>query len=262
MTIKHFLIGLLCVLQLAIVNGQVKNQTDAQGRKQGYWEAVDRNGHLVYAGYFKNDKPVGEMKRYHPQGGIRVIMIYDNQSVHVRARFFYTNGKLAATGNYVNTKKDSIWTYYSDYDQKITYRQEYKSGIRIGKSISYYPEGQIAEENQWTNDQKNGAWVQYFENGQVKLKGSFKNDEREGNFYAYYPDGKKETEGNYKNGFPDGKWVHYKENGQIASSIEYKDGQIANLEEVEKAEQEFFKKIEQQEGKIVEPTLEDLVRQK
>lgn len=258
---KLFVIELLLLLFTGAASGQVKNQRDASGRKQGYWEAVDRSGKLVYTGYFKDDKPVGEMKRYHPAGGVRVIMVYDNKSEKARARFFWQNGELAAEGNYINTKKDSVWLYYSYYSKTVSYRITYTSGLRNGVSHGFYPNGQIAEEIHWNNDKKNGVWQQFFNNGRLKLSSSYENDQLEGPFTAYYPDGKKESEGVYRNGLPSGKWMHYDNNGTVMSGIEYENGQIINVEELEATEREFFKKIEAQKDRIPEPVLEDMLRE-
>ncbi|GAH37310.1 unnamed protein product, partial [marine sediment metagenome] len=38
------------------------NQVDKNGLKQGYWKKYYDNGNIKYEGYFKNDKPTGELK--------------------------------------------------------------------------------------------------------------------------------------------------------------------------------------------------------
>ncbi len=262
MTRNLFFISLLLTFLVGIASGQMKNQRDASGKKQGYWEAVDKNGNLVYSGYFKNDKPVGEMKRYHPGGkSVRVIMIYDNESEKAHAKFFWQNGEVAAEGNYINTKHDSTWIYYSYYTKKPSYRIEYTKGIRNGKSQSLYSDGDVAEETVWRDDKKNGPCKQYFDNKQLKSTVTYINDKLEGIYIAYYPDGKKETEGAYKNDQPDGKWVHYANDGKATSTIIYANGIITNIDELEASEKEFFQKVEDQKGRIKEPTIEDLMRE-
>lgn len=258
---NRLIIMFLLVFSATTVFSQMKNRRDAAGKKQGYWEAVDRNGKLVYSGYFKDDKPVGEIKRYHPSGGVRTIMVYDSKGEKARTKFFWQNGELAAEGNYIGTKRDSVWTYYSYYNKKISYKAAYADGTRNGKSQSFYPDEGLAEEISWSNDKKEGTWKQYFDNGKLKLSGEYRNDQLHGAYVVYYPDGKKETEGFYRNDIPDGKWIHYNNDGTIASAIEYVNGKITNWEELEAAEQEFFKKAEEQKGRIKEPTVEDLVRE-
>ncbi|MDR1172249.1 MAG: toxin-antitoxin system YwqK family antitoxin [Bacteroidales bacterium] len=258
---KRLLVGWLFGLLAVAVYGQAKNQRDAAGRKQGYWEAVDSKGGLVYSGYFKDDKPVGEMKRYYPTGKVRVIMNYDNNSTKARAMFFWQNGEPAAEGNYVGTRRDSVWLYYSYYTKAVSHRAEYMAGKHHGKEQSFYPNGKVAEETIWENDLKNGPWKQFFENGQLKSTCTYVNDKLDGLFTTYFLDGTKEIEGLYRNDTPDGEWKRYDEKGKPVSTVKYANGTITNMDELEAAEQAFFKKVMEQEGRIKEPTLEDMMRE-
>jgi len=244
-----------------VVFGQTKNQSDAAGRKQGYWEATDSNGRLVYAGYFKDDRPVGEMKRYFPTGGVRVIMNYDNTGTNVRARFFAQNGELAAQGNYIGAQRDSVWLYYSNYTKTLSHRVEYTAGKQNGKAQSFYPDGSVAEETIWKDGLKEGPSKQYFNSGQVKTTANYFNNKLEGAFTGFFPAGMKEIEGAYRQGAPDGEWKRYDEKGVLISTVKYAGGIITNLDELEAAQQEFFKKVAEQEGRIPEPTIEDMMRQ-
>jgi len=257
---KRLFIGLLFIAFVGLLHGQTKNQRDASGRKQGYWESVDSNGRLVYSGYFENDKPVGEMKRYYSTGGIRVIMNYDRQSPKVRARFFWQNGELAAQGNYTGTQRDSVWLYYSDITKTVTHRVEYVAGKRNGKEQRFYPDGAVAEETLWKNDMKNGPWTQYFNSGQPKSTGAYLNDKLEGVYTTFYPDGKTMVKGIYRQNVPDGDWKRYDEDGNPASTIRYANGKMTNADELEAAEQEYFKKLMEQAGSIQEPTIEEMMR--
>jgi len=250
----------LFIINVNFTYSQTKNQRDATGRKQGYWEAVDSKGALVYSGYFVNDQPAGEMKRYYPTGGVRVIMNYDNAGTKIRARFFWESGALAARGNYIGTMRDSVWLYYSNNTKTLSRRVEYVEGKQHGKEQSFYPEGNIAEEIIWENGLKNGPWTQYFKNGQPKLTATYINDKLDGAFTVFSHNGKKEIVGTYRHDARDGEWKHYDENGKLITTIRYSEGKITNLDEVDAAQQEFFKKLMEQEGKIKEPTFEEIMR--
>ena len=249
------------IISVGTVHGQAINQRDATGRKQGYWEAVDSNGKLVYSGYFKDDKPAGEMKRYYPAGGVRVIMNYDNNSTKVRARFFWQNGELAARGNYLDTKRDSVWLYYSYHTKSVSNRVEYSAGKHDGKEQSFYPDGKVAEEIIWRNDLKDGHWKQFFDNGQIKSTATYISGKLEGIYTAYHPNGTKHIEGAYKHDIPHGEWKRYDENVKPVATIKYTNGVITNMDEIEAAEQEFFRKVTEQEGRIKEPAIEDMMRE-
>ena len=241
------------------VFGQTINQRDAAGRKQGYWEAVDSRGMPVYRGYFKDDKPVGEMKRYFPTGELRVILNYDNTSSFARVRFFMPNGKLAAQGNYIDSKRDSVWLFYTQ-SQTVATRVEYVAGKRNGIEQKFYASGNVAEETVWKDDLKDGAWKQYYDNKQLKLTAIYINGKIEGGYKSYYSDGNIEVEGFYRNDMPDGDWIRHDENGS-QTTIKYDKGTITNLEELDENEQIIFTKWTEQEQNIPEPTMEDLIRE-
>jgi len=52
--------------------------------------------------------------------------------------------------------------------------------------------------------------------------------------FSLYDDGKKKEEGTYKNGKKDGKWTEWHANGQIKEETTYKDGDILDLEMLQK----------------------------
>ena len=63
----NFRVITICLLTfiptLATAQGdQTINRTDRDGKKQGHWIKKYPNGHVMYDGYFKNDKPIGEFK--------------------------------------------------------------------------------------------------------------------------------------------------------------------------------------------------------
>jgi len=256
---KHLLLLFLLFVLANVSYSQTKNRLDASGRKQGYWEAVDSRGALVYTGYFVDDKPVGELKRYFPMGGVRVIMNYDSTSTKAHARFFWQSGNLAARGNYVDTKRDSVWLYYSNQSKALSRSVEYADGKLNGTEQKFYPDGRVAEEINWKNGLKNGVWKQFFRNGQLKSTATYVNDKLDGEFMTYFSDGTKHVEGVYRQDIPDGEWKRYDEKGKLLSTIRYAGGTITNPEEVEAAEREFFRKVLEQEGNIKEPTIEDFM---
>ena len=72
------------------------NYIDDNGLKQGYWKKYYDDGNMEYDGYFKNDKPVGEFKRFFPGNKIKAIMNYKEDGKTVKATLFYQNAKKAA----------------------------------------------------------------------------------------------------------------------------------------------------------------------
>ena len=58
----------------------VFNQVDKNNMKQGYWKKDFPNGKLMYKGFFKNNKPVGEMRRYYETGELKAILNYQENN--------------------------------------------------------------------------------------------------------------------------------------------------------------------------------------
>ena len=52
------------------------NKSDQQGRKQGHWIKKYPNENVMYEGFFKDDHPVGEFRRYYEDRTLKSILIF------------------------------------------------------------------------------------------------------------------------------------------------------------------------------------------
>ena len=243
-------------LPVAVTKAQtdtIFNQTDANNLKQGYWKKTYPNGKLMYKGYFKDNKPVGEMYRYYETGTLKAVMNNDSKSEYAHARLLYADGQLAAEGWYYYSLKDSIWCYYSYYDKSLTARETFNKGIRQGVMIHYYNNGNISEKLVWMNDKKNGLWEQYFINNSPKLKGTFIDNKLEGDFIVYYEDGKTYLKGSYLNNQQNGAWTFYNKDGTMDMKLEYLNGKTKDENKLDEKQQQLFKMIDENQGKFEEP---------
>jgi antitoxin component YwqK of YwqJK toxin-antitoxin module len=229
------------------------NQTDKMGKKQGYWKVKYETGSIKYTAFFKDNKPVGEMRRYFEDNTIKAILRFDASGVKTFAKLYYQSGPLAAEGTYVNSFKDSTWKYYSYYTQKHTRSETYNLGKLNGKVLSFYNNGNIAEEVSWKNGIKEGSWKKYYEDGTIMMYTVFSDNKRTGAFIFNYPDGKPEWNGKYINDKMEGKWVHFKPNGEVETSIEYVNGIAANEKEFNETQNKILQELELKRGQIPEP---------
>jgi antitoxin component YwqK of YwqJK toxin-antitoxin module len=246
------LIPFFCAVSIAQTD-TLFNQTDANNLKQGYWKKNYPNGKLMYKGFFKDNKPMGKMCRYFESGRLKAELYYDNKGEYSQARLLYENSELAAVGKYFNTLKDSIWVYYSYYDKSITAREAYMKGARHGMMIHYYNNGDLSEKMEWKNDKKSGTWEQYYKGNTLKLKTSYIDNKLQGAFLVNYEDGKPYVKGEYLNDMRNGKWTFYNEDGTIQKELIYMLGKTANEDKLDKEQQEFFKLIDENQGKFEEP---------
>jgi antitoxin component YwqK of YwqJK toxin-antitoxin module len=249
------LLILLLLFNVIIVaqTDTVFNQSDARNLKQGWWKKSYPNGKLMYKGYFKDNKPVGEMYRYYETGTLKASMVYDRNGEYARARLLYADGQVAATGVYYNSLKDSIWCYFSYYDHSLTTREIYTRGKRNGPMINFYSNGNPSEKITWVNDKKDGPWEQYFANNTPKLKASYKDGQLEGEFIVNNDSGKPYLKGSYKNGLREGKWLFFNEDGTTDMELTYHLGVTPDTEKLDARQQELFRMIEENKGKFEEP---------
>jgi antitoxin component YwqK of YwqJK toxin-antitoxin module len=237
---------------IASKSDTIWNQTDKQGQKQGFWRVSYESGKTRYIGFFKDNRPLGEMKRFYEDGVIMAIQYFlDNKKS--RAKLFYKNGELAGEGNFIESMKDSVWKYYSYYDKSLKMEENYIKGLKEGYSKKYYTTNKVAEEIEWHNNQKHGPWKQYYDDGSPKLNANYSKDKRYGSFITYYPTGKTEIKGNFENNLMQGEWIYYDENGNIKSKVVYVNGIAQNATELQKKDDEYFKLIDNNKGKFPEP---------
>jgi antitoxin component YwqK of YwqJK toxin-antitoxin module len=245
---------------LVAQNDTIFNQTDALGLKQGYWKKEYANGKLMYKGFFKDGRPVGEMQRYYETGEIKAIMKYNNKSEYVKTCFYYNDGELAAEGLYFKEQKDSTWNYYSFYSGKLTATETFNKGLKNGVEKHFYESGQLSEVIEWQNNFKHGAWNQYFEDGTQKLKASNSFNKVTGLYTVCYPNGRLFILGHYIDNKRHGKWTFYEDDGKVKTEIVYNYGKAENEKEIMEKDKEFFKMVDENIGKFSEPTPEDLMQ--
>lgn len=232
------------------------NYMDANGKKQGHWIQKYENGTIKFEGFFKNDIPIGQVKKYHENGTLKYDMYYSPSDHNkIKVTMFDVDGNLSAKGSYYGKKKDSTWTYYGIGD-KVIMEENYNHGKLDGKSVVYWQttQNQPMEIKYWKDSLKHGDWVWFYEDGQIRQKAHYNEDKLDGEFLVFLSDGKPHITGAYKANVRDGKWVYYKEDGTVKLTIEYANGKIVNEDEFERAQTKIIdEEILNQEGKHIDP---------
>jgi antitoxin component YwqK of YwqJK toxin-antitoxin module len=229
------------------------NQTDSKGLKQGYWKKYYPNGNLMYKGFFRDDKPVGELHRYFESGALKVVMEFTGTNGDSRSVLYYENGKPAARGNYIGTAKDSTWEYYSFYDQSLKSKETYRSGRKNGFAFHYFPDGTVSEKTEWKDDKKNGIWERYYINKALMLKGIYRDDKLNGPFYVFGDNSVLSVQGFFQNNLRNDHWVFYKEDGSVDIEMTYINGKPSGEEKMTERQKEMLKMIDENQGKYDEP---------
>lgn len=235
---------------LAIAQEPV-NQTDDAGRKQGLWQKNQANGQLLYSGKFKDDKPVGEWKRYHPNGVVKAVLLYVGNSDSAAVTLFDELGKKVAAGFYRGQEKTGPWVYF-DKNGKVA-EEEYVGGIKSGKSKTYYPSGELFVETRYAGGIQDGVYRAFFRNGTPYFECRMKGDKRDGLCQIFHENGELETEANYVEGLRDGEWKYYSDQGTYQYTLVYDRGMLLNKSVLDSLEQIRYKQMDESRNKIVDP---------
>jgi len=236
------------------------NKTDQQGKKQGHWIKKYANGTIMYEGTFKDDKPVGEFKRFNSDNTLKSVLIYSKDSRVSDATIYYPNGFISSKGKYVDQLKEGVWRFYSSGINGCLINEEsYSKSIKNGLSLKYYTDSTLAEKITYLNGVKTGEWIQNHPDGKIYLKANYVNGQLDGKFEAWYNNGKRQYSGSYKRNVRDGKWQMFDEKGTLKYEITYVDGAAKNPY-LDKKSEEFFDMIEKNMGKMPDPEKTGVIR--
>ena len=231
------------------------NITDNAGLKQGHWIRKYPNGNIQYDGYFRDDNPYGQFKRYYDTGKIQSILEFSTNGTQAEATFFHPNGFIASKGTYVNQTKEGKWQFFSALSENYLLCEEYyTNNKKYGKSVKYYPDKSLLEELFYNNDIKNGSWIQYYPDGSICLRASYIDGRLEGRFEVFHPNGAPQYLGQYKDDAREGTWILYNDDGSVKYEIVYSHG-AANNPELFKEASDYLDALEKNKGKIADPEI-------
>jgi len=240
----------------SIVNCQTNtdfNKTDSLGRKQGYWIIRYPNGNIHYEGFFKNDHPAGEIKRYYDDQSINSVMFFSEDGKEADATIFYPDGSPAASGKYINRMKEGKWKFYSStIPGYLMNEEEYSCNMKNGLSIKFYTDSTLAEKITYKNDRKEGDWIQYYASGKMFLRSNYTEGYLNGKFEVWYENGNHEIIGLYKNNLREGKWIIFNEDGIKRYELNYTNG-MTNDRQMEIDAAEIIDNLEKNKGKVPDP---------
>src|SRR5512133_1290292 len=104
MNLKSFCIAVFMAVNLitAAQNGSKINLTDQQGRKQGHWIKYYPDSTVMYDGFFRDDHPVGEFRRFYNDKTLKSLLVYSIDGREAIAEIYHPNGFIESKGRYVN----------------------------------------------------------------------------------------------------------------------------------------------------------------
>lgn len=151
--------------------------------------------------------------------------------------FKYDNGAKSSEGTMRDGKADGYWkNYYKNGNLKI---EGNRKDFQLDSVWKFYTEkGKITKAVNYLEGKKNGYTFNYDTNQRVSSKEAFINDIKQGNTYWYYPSGKTKQFTPYVKGKPDGYAYEFSEDSTIISIIKYQGGILANIERINRKDNE------------------------
>lgn len=261
--IARVLIFIILTFPFISISQEV-NKKDSQGRKQGMWiQNYEGTENKKYVGKFKDDKPTGLFKFFYETGEVFRKVNYESEK-DAFCVMYHKNGKIMAYGNYTNQEKDSTWNYF-DADGNLVGKEEFKNGVRHGKSITFYqfnPEKDVGsprvlELTYYKEGLAHGEWKKYYRTGSVMAEGEYVLGGFDGAVTYYRPSGIKESVHNYKHGVKSGFTFFYDEDGEVSSKKFYLKGTLIDDEKQLKLILDGRKKKREQEIKKIKESNEN-----
>lgn len=225
------------------------NQTDANGLRQGKWQKKQANGRLIYEGQFKDGKPIGEWKRYHPGGQVKAEITYKGDTA--QTQLYDVWRKKVAEGNFINQKKEGVWSIFKN-KQKVA-EEEYISGFKHGVSRRFYDTREVMEECDWVNGKQLGDYQVFYKNGKPYMQCKMKENMRHGLFIIYFENEQQELVGEYRNNLRHGEWKYNNQEGEHMYTLFYDNGQILNPAVRDSVDSLIMKDLEKGKGAILDP---------
>ena len=136
------------------------------GARQGPAITLDANGRKRQLDHFSADKLEGDHRAWSEEGA------------------------LIEEGQYRNGLRQGNWTFH-DPKTHLETDSVYDAGKRIGRSITYFPNGQIQELASYKDDVLSGEYTSYFQNGQIEWTGTYLGGRKVGPWKHFDPSGKR-----------------------------------------------------------------------
>jgi antitoxin component YwqK of YwqJK toxin-antitoxin module len=254
MSLKNPILLLLFVAFFSLTShGQTSlNMTDQKGMKQGHWIKKYPNGNIMYDGNFKDDHPVGEFKRFYETTVPSSVLIYSPDGKEAEATLFFPNGKISSKGKFINQKKEGKWQFFDENIGFLLSEETYTEGRRNGVSVSYYPDGKIAEKVNYINGVKSGEWIRYYNNGNKWIKSSYLNGKLNGKFEAWFEKGGIEFSGEYLADARNGAWTIFNADGTVRYKLQYVKG-VTTDRQMDLDQSNFIDSLERNSAKFGNP---------
>ncbi|NMH88630.1 toxin-antitoxin system YwqK family antitoxin [Flavivirga algicola] len=222
---KKVIFTLLAILIYGSSFSQSVNQFDENGKRHGIWKKTFKNTNVLrYEGEFSHGKEIGVFKFYkniRKKPVLTATRTFNENDNKTYVKFFTSRGKLISEGTMDGKLYVGTWKYYQKNSDKLLTLEHYNNkGNLHGERFVYYPDGQVAEKQNYIDGKLDGASTWYSVKDVVLKSFIYVNGELHGDSKFYNPKGELITEGRYKHGKKHGIWKYY-ENGKLVNQKDF-----------------------------------------
>ncbi len=171
--------------------------------------------------------PVGPQQEV-PKTSVKLLAtVYENEDCLsiTKLEFKASAGSSMALSDQ-NPFSGKACSYFSS--GKIHTMTTFRNGLKQGKWLVCYENGQIEKEGNIDNGKEHGTYFEYFSNGQLKYNYTYDSCKKTGIWKSWYENGTKYTERHFQNDQLHGKVLVWDENGKLAKEYHYDHGTLVN----------------------------------
>lgn len=207
--------------EVYITGEKYSSGTLVNGKRDGEYKILFKNGTIKVEGNFNEGHPVGIWREYHENGNSSSIAKYSNGYLNGESISFFKDGSLKSKITYVDGQVEGYAIkYYAK--NKLLLEGVLKDDEFVGKGVKYkyYDNGNIEYKREFKGEQFHGEAIFYYKNGNVKVSSHYVEDYKIGTYKKFFKDGTLEEFGENIGTDKNEKWRTYFENGQL-KKLEY-----------------------------------------
>jgi antitoxin component YwqK of YwqJK toxin-antitoxin module len=225
----------------------VEGTYDVRDGKTGIWKFYDTNtGALTSMGNYVEDKAMGALTLYYPNGNVQEVTEYDNDVPVGYSVYYYPNNEIKSQGYFKDGERHGNWEWYH-VDGTLESRTYFNKGTIINsaetfdasgslENVNVYDNGELKEEKYYAAD---GTLKQLFsyplpigklehkvlnDKGSVSGLYTYLNGMLNGPTERYSKGNKVILKGEYLNGQSHGLWQGFFPNGKVEFETTYNMG--------------------------------------
>jgi antitoxin component YwqK of YwqJK toxin-antitoxin module len=195
---------------------KIKEEYDYEGQnKTGDYIEYYENGKIKRQGMFNANLYNGSWVYY-----------YENGNIKAEGKFINGNGQdVSETSGIPRNGRDGLWVFNYDTGHK-NQESTFKTGKLEGLFKSFFENGNLESQVNYTNDNLTGIYREYYNSGKLKQEKNYKTGSLEGVFKSYSEVGQITMECTYVLGKKTGAQKEYHQNNVLKSTKNYVNGEI------------------------------------